>query len=1059
MAEISPIAFPNESGQKRTAMRDLPTGTVTLLFTDIEGSTLLLEQLRGSYANVLEEYRSLLRTTFLACSGHEVDTQGDAFFVAFARATDAVFAAVEMQRTLALHTWPFGVAVRTRMGLHTGEPQLSAEGYVGLDVNHAARIMSAGHGGQILLSQTTHDLIENDLPDRVSLRDHGEHRLKDLQYPAHLYQLVMADLPADFPPLKTLDSHPNNLPVQLTRLIGREKEITAIQYLFQREDTRLMNLTGTGGTGKTRLGLQVAAELSDLFADGVYFVNLAPLSDPTLVLSTIAQTLDLKQTGDQPLLDLLKWYLRDRHILLLLDNFEQVASAAVQVADLLAACPQLKVIVTSRVVLHVRGEQEFPVPPLAVPDPKRLPDLVALSQYEAVELFVSRAQATKPTFHLTATNAHAIAEICARLDGLPLAIELAAARAKVLSPQVLLARLERRLQVLTQGSIDLPERQQTLRNTLAWSYDLLSPQEQRLFRQLTAFVGGFTLEAVEAFSKMLGDEPMHVLEGVSSLLDKNLVQQTVQEREEEPRFVLLETIREYGLERLEEAGEVKATQESHALYYLALAEKAEPELAGPQQAVWFERLEREHDNFRAALSRFLEQSSDRQSRELALRLSGALAWFWFIRGYVSQGRQWLEQALDESHGVSSSVRAKALIGAGELATLQDDYDQAEALCGEGLALYRELRDRQGSATALSIWGYAALMRSNYAVARALEEEALALFREMDDTVGSVSALYRLASVLFYQGEYARALALLEESLVLSREVGDVQSQALLLALLGLVLLGQGDLVQAHAKLEESLAVSREVGYKRNIGLSILFLGMVALLQGDVADARSLLEESLVLFKEVGERGRIAEVFASQGFLSFSQGDYTAARALLEESLKIASQLDHRWDTAQNLEVLAAVVAAQGEPVRAVRFMSAAQALREAIGTPLPSLSQVLHEFTIASARTQLGEQAFDAAWAQGRTMTPEQALTAEDQPLLPTPTPPARPAVTYPDGLTAREVEVLCLLAQGLKDAQISEQLVLSLHTVHAHLRTIYSKLGVTSRSAATRYAFEHQLV
>ncbi len=563
-------------------MSKLPTGTVTLLFTDIEGSTYLLQQLGEPYASLLIECRELLRTAFGEHHGYEVDTQGDAFFVVFVRAREAILATVAAQRALTTHSWPEGVGVRVRMGLHTGEPPLVGDGYVGLDVHYAARIMHAAHGGQVLLSQTTHDLIENDLPFGVSLRDLGKHRLKDLQRPAHLHQLVIVDLPADFPPLKTLDSRPNNLPVQLTLLIGREKEGAAVQNLLQREDVRLVTLTGPGGTGKTRLGLQVAAELSDLFADGVYFVNLAPLSDPTLVVTTIAQTLDLKETGDQPLLDLLKGYLQDKQILLLLDNFEQVASAALQVADLLAACPKLKVLVTSRAVLHVRGEQEFPVPPLTVPDPKRLLDLVALSQYEAVELFLVRAQAGEPEFQLSNTNAPAIAEICAHLDGLPLAIELAAARIKLLPPQALLARLGQRLTVLTSGPHDAPARQQTLRNTLAWSYNLLDAQEQRLFRRLAVFVGGCTLEAIEAVCIALetSNPTMSTLDSVASLIDKSILQQTEQEGEQS-RLVMLETIREYGLEALDTSEEMEVIRQAHAMYYLAMAEKAEPELRGP----------------------------------------------------------------------------------------------------------------------------------------------------------------------------------------------------------------------------------------------------------------------------------------------------------------------------------------------------------------------------------------------------------------------------------------------------------------------------------------------
>lgn len=768
----------------------------------------------------------------------------------------------------------------------------------------------------------------------------------------------------------------------------------------------------------------MAAELSDRFADGVVFVNLAPISNSALVVPTITQVLGIREVAGQPLLERLKEQLQQKQMLLLLDNFEQVLSAALQVADLLTTCPKLKVVVTSRERLHVRAEHEFGVPPLMLPDLIHLPDLAALSQSEAVALFLERAQASQSDFQLTAANARAIAEICTRLDGLPLAIELAAARIKLLPPQALLARLGQRLQVLTSGARDVPARHQTLRHTIAWSYDLLAAQEQRLFRRLAVFIGGCTPEAGEAVSTAVGDTDADVLEGIASLLDKGLLQRTGRDGQE-PRFVMLETIRKYGLEMLASSGEAQATRQAHATYYLALAEQAELELSGPQQISWFERLEREHDNLRAALSWFLEQGSDGQSRELALRLSGALWQFWDIRGYISEGRHWLERVLEISRGMRSTVRAKALMGAGALATMQDDFSQAEALCGEGLALYRELGDRRGSATCLSIWGYASMMRSNYVAARVLLEEALALFRKVGDTAGSVSALHALASVLFYQGEYARAQALLEESLVLSREGGNVRGNALSLMLLGMVLLFQGDLARAHARLEESRAISREVGYKRNLGLSISFLGSVALLQGDV----------------------------------------TAARSLLEESLEITRKLDYKWDIAGSLGALAVVVAAQGEWTWAVRLVSAAEALCEAINAVLPPAVRTLQEFTIAAARAQLGEQAFAATWAEGRTMTPEQALAAQGQATVSVPpsTGPAAasPAKTpkYPAGLTTREVEVLRLVAQGLTNEQVAQRLVISLRTVDTHLTSIYRKIGVSSRVAATRYAIEHHLI
>jgi predicted ATPase/class 3 adenylate cyclase/DNA-binding CsgD family transcriptional regulator len=1038
-------------------MHELPTGTVTLLLTDMEGSTRLLQRVGERYADVLEAWRHLLRTAFQQYHGHEIDAQGDAFFVAFARATDAASAAVDAQRLLASQVWPEGIPVRVRMGLHTGEPSPTAGGYVGMDVHRAARIMNAGHGGQILLSQTTRDLIEHDLPEGTSLHDLGAHRLKDLEHKSHLYQLVTPGLSADFPPLKTLDSYAHNLPVQLTPFIGREREVAAIGHLLEREEVRLLTLTGPGGTGKTRLGLQVAAELSEMFSDGVFFVNLAPLSDPEMVVPTIAQAFGVKEAAGQALLDSVSACLREKEVLLLLDNFEQVVEAAVEVAALLARCPKLNVLVTSRAVLHVRGEHEFAVPPLAIPDPGHLPDLVALLQYEAVALFIARAQAVKPAFQVTNANAPAIAEICFRLDGLPLAIELAATRSKLLPPQALLARLGQRFTLLTSGAQDVPARQQTLRNTITWSYDLLDAGEQRLFRRLSVFAGGATLEAIEALSTALGDEPGQSLDGIASLIDKSLLQQSEQEAIE-PRFVMLETIREYGLEVLTARGEMVATKQSHATYYLQLAEQAASTLFSAEQQELV-RLEREHDNLRAALRWLLE----RKEGEKALQLSGTLWVFWEMRGYWSEGRQWLEKAFSTGEKGATPVRAEAMNGLAMLALGQGDFVGAEEVFRESLAVFRELGNKQGIADTLNMLSHVGWLRCKYTEARSLIEECLVLQRELGSQEGMAWALSNLAAVAIDQGEYAVGRSRAEEGLKLFRKGGSEGTYAYL-RLIGAVF-RQGDLARAGMLAKECLTLCQQDGDKDDIAQALDLLGQITLYQGDAITARSLFEESLAIRQELESPWLIATSLCRLASVSAIQGEHTTARTLYEQSLAVVMEEDNKLLLAGSLEGLAGTLV-EPELTWATHLWGAAEALRESIGAPLPPVERAHYERSVAAARSQLGEQFFEAAWAEGRGMTPEQVLDARGAVTISTPTsaepssPPAQKSSSiYPDGLTAREVEVLRLVAQGLSNAEIAEQLVISLLTVKAHMRSLYNKLGISSRSAATRYAIEHHLI
>jgi predicted ATPase/class 3 adenylate cyclase len=963
-------------GRRRCYMRELPTGTVTLLFTDIEGSTRLLQQLGAGYARLLETCRSLLRAAFLEFHGHEVDTQGDAFFMAFARATDAVSAAVTAQRTLFLHTWPDGVMVHVRMGLHTGEPQLVSEGYVGLDVHHAARIMSAGHGGQVLLSHTTRDLVESILPEGVSLLDLGTHRLKDLQQPVPLFQLAITGLPTEFPFLKTLDSSPNNLPIQPNAIIGREKEADAVRQLLLRQEVRLVTLTGPGGIGKTRLALQAAAELVEHFADGTWFVSLALISDPELVIPTIIQTLGLREAGEQAPLEHLKEALQKKQTLLLLDNFEQVIRAAAHVADLLTVCPQLKVLITSREGLRVRAEHEFSVPALALPDIHHLPDADMLSQYEAVALFIERAQAVKAAFQVTNANAPAVAEICARLDGLPLAIELAAARIKLFPPQALLARLTQRLPLLTRSARDVPARQQTLRQTIQWSYDLLTTEEQRLFRLLALFVGGCTLQAIEAVSGAVGDETSPVLDTVASLIDKNLVQQSMQESAD-IRLTMLETIREFGLQMLERSGEMETARKAHADYFLALVRETAPSVTeGSQQAERLKRLEQERDNMRALMEWSLEPAHTGPSLEVAFQLVEALGYFWINLGYFGEDRALLELALTRREDVRASVRVKALRAAAELTEIQGDVDRAETLWQEGLALCRELGDTQGIAKALwELWWIAVRKTYDITAGRSLFEESLALYREMGDQESIAWMLQNMANFVSQHGDYSTGSALFEESLAMFREQGHKRGIAYCLSdSARWLFFARGNQAVVHARLEQSLAISREIGHKNAVAHSSWVAGWVALSQDDADTARMLVEQSLAFWQESGYRSYACWAFALLGRIEAHRGDVVAARAFHEKSLAGARELNDSWLLALGLEGLASVVAEKDERVWAARLWGAAESLRERIDIPQAPLERVYYEPAVAAARILLGEQAFSAAWAEGRAMTLEQVL-------------------------------------------------------------------------------------
>lgn len=857
-----------------------------------------------------------------------------------------------------------------------------------------------------------------------------------------------------------------NIPAHLTPLIGREQEVASVHVLLQHPEIRLLTLTGTGGVGKTRLGQQVATDVQMLFADGVYFVPLASIRESALVVPAIAQTLGLKEAGNRFLPDLLKAHLQDKDLLLLLDNFEQVLEAGPALTELLMDCPRLKMLVTSRAVLHISGEHEFPVPPLALPDLNRLPKTENLPQYAAVALFLQRARTIKSNFQMTDTNAREIVEICARLDGLPLAIELAVARLKLLTPQALLARLEHRLKVLNSGAKDLPARQQMLWNTITWSYDLLDANEQHLFRQLSVFVGGCTLEAVEEVCDSVGKLTLSVLDGVASLIDKSMLQ--TEQEDDEPRLMMLETIHEYGRERLKTSGEIEIARQAHAAYYLAFAEKVELHLIGTEQKKWLTRLERDHENLRIALDWLLQHGDDGVKK--SLRLSVALWRFWQAHGHLSEGCNTLERVLRESakfKDIPTALRARAMNAAGMLMGLQGNYRQAEAFCEQALVIFRANGDKRGIATSLNILGQIAGWKSNYERASLLTEEALALFREVDDKWGIASSLNILATMALNQGEYVKAHTFADEGLALSKKIDDAGGTAHALWLLATVIFFKGDHAKAHLLLTQSLELSRQIDEKRSLADALVLLGYVAFFQGGYDAMRPSLEEGLALHREVGDQRGIALALYGLGWVALGQGNYVKARTLYEESLTIMRKLGHQWFVALCLEGLAGVVAVQGKPAWAVRLCGVAETLRTSISAAMPPTAQVIYEQTMAAARAHLGEKAVAEILAEGRMMTIEQVLVGGQSESLTEPfavisqppLPQTKLPGIYPHGLTAREVEVLRLVAQGLTDGQIGKQLVISPRTVNTHLTSIYGKIGASSRSTATRYAIEQNLI
>jgi predicted ATPase/class 3 adenylate cyclase len=802
----------------------LPIGTVTFLFTDIEGSTRLVEQLGSRFPETLETHHAILRRAIEAHRGQEVSTEGDAFFAVFPSAVDAVAATVDAQQALTAAQWPDGLAVRVRMGLHTGEGALGGDNYVGVDVHRAARISAAGHGGQVLLSDASRALVRTKLPEGVELRDMGEHRLKDLPGQEHLHQLVIPGLPADFPALRTVDASRTNLVAAETPLIGRDQELDELAELLLR--TRLLTLTGPGGIGKTRLSLELGGRALDRFSDGVYFVPLETFAERSPAAVAIGQAVGTRAAGERDPEEALIDQLTERQLLLILDNFEQLIGVAPLVARMLAAAAQLRCVVTSRIPLHLSGEQEYPVAPLPVPSAAEHQALDDISRIEAVALFVERARRVRPDFRLTDDNAAAVGGICRRLDGLPLAIELAAARVKIFSPDVMLARLEAALPLLGGGSVDLPARQQTLRGAIDWSYQLLSEPEQALFRRLSVFSGGWTVEAAE---QVVAREPgVDIFDGLGALVDQSLVRMAPDDGGE-PRFEMLQLIREFGAERLAETDEAPIVGRAHLEWFTNLAESAATAL-DEGDAAWLDRVAREHDNLRAALRWSLQHGE----RETGLRLAAAIWRFWMQRGHLREGRDWFERLLppaDEADTMDAGVLAAAHTAVGGIVYWQHDLDDAEAhyLAAQDLDRAHNRADRLG-----------------------------------DD-------LYNLAFIAVLRGDFETGRRRFVESGELFAAAGQPERLADTTAARGAMEMRAGSLEVARDLLEEGRRMHLEQGNKARITDNTMVLSNVYFQLGEASKAREYVRLALAGIREMNDLARLPLVLDLAMAMALGEG--------------------------------------------------------------------------------------------------------------------------------------------------------------------------------------------
>jgi len=934
---MMPISPSPDHPITRSPSNSPPSGTVTFLFTDIEGSTRLWERDAGVMWRALDRHNAILGEAISAHGGYHFKTIGDAFQAAFARAGDAVAACVAAQRALEAEPWSETGPLRVRMALHCGAAEPSPNGdYLAPSLNRLARLLATGYGSQVLLSTALREVVGEHLPAGVSAISLGKHRLRDLLAAEEVWQLVIPGLPATFPPLKSLEGHPTNLPRQATDLIGRDQDVAAVRELLGEAATRLVTLTGPGGVGKTRLALAAAAESLEAFPDGVFFVALAGIEDATLLLPEIAAVLGVREGGGLSLEASVLAYFGEKRLLLVLDNLEQLRpfqDVAAVVAGLLEATPAVRVLATSRAPLRIRAEREWLVAPLATPAAGAAmrgdADVASLAANPAVALFVERARAARPAWTLTPANAVEVAEIARRLDGLPLAIELAAARIRVLMPADILRRLGDALDLLAVRSGDRPDRQQTLRAAIAWSHDLLRADDRAAFRRLGVFSGGFTLEAAEAVFAETPDPRVDALDAIATLVEQSLVR-SEEDADFASRYRMLETVRAFAQEELASCGEDAELRTAHARWAEAFARDSDEHVLGPDSGEWLSRYEREHDNFRAALG----WAIDHDPNDLGLRATESLWRFWELHGHYAEGRSWLTRALAAAEGASQKLRALALDGFGSIAWRQGDLLAAALAYEESLATWRASGERRSAGGTLSNLGTVRELQGDYETAQVLQEEALAIAREIGDPLRVAQALNNLALVVWNKGDTTRATALMEESVAIKRRAGNRVGTAVTLSNLAMLADEAGDAERAIRYMEEALAIDRELGNPDGIAHSLGNLASMISPTGDLKQAAALDAEALELRRDLGDQLSIVYSFDGIGA--------TAARA--------------------------------GLPDAGTRLFGAAERLRDELGAPIPPSDRHRYDTGVALSRAVMADAAFFQAWAAGRALNVDEAI-------------------------------------------------------------------------------------